>query len=324
LERLISRKLIMADHLFVFRGHRAVWAIALAILSLALLQPAGAQASGSLIQLPAAAQGAIDTALAQAYVPTVSVVSGTTVSVTVSPAPAAPPVVAPPAPAPASAVLPPNPPAVPSAPTGVPSIPLRSPAQVAPTVPAGVAQQIAGTKPAGAGGPVVVQPTPPAVVRRAAHPVARPDGRTARRSVTRASAPAPRTGPVGAPRVSATFPAETALAAQARHGSGPAVRAHRGAARDPVLRTHRLQRPASGPSSVAAGQWGPPVSASPPPGGAEGAATGGGGSAAGAATAALLALVGVGLLRALLPGLLALRRRPLRSALVVSALEHPG
>jgi len=60
-----------------------------------------------------------------------------------------------------------------------------------------------------------------------------------------------------------------------------------------------------------------------PPAGVEGA-TGGAGSAGGATAAALLTLVGICLMRALLPGLLALRIGPWRSALLVCRLERPG
>ena len=51
---------------------------------------------------------------------------------------------------------------------------------------------------------------------------------------------------------------------------------------------------------------------------------GAGGGAAGATAAALLALVGVCMLRALLPGLLGLGLAPARSALLVLRLERPG
>ena len=77
-------------------------------------------------------------------------------------------------------------------------------------------------------------------------------------------------------------------------------------------------------SAVTTSQVAPPVLAILPPGGAEGSAAGAGGGAAGATTAALLAIVGVFMLRALLPGLLGLGLAPARSALLDLRLERPG
>jgi hypothetical protein len=88
---------------------------------------------------------------------------------------------------------------------------------------------------------------------------------------------------------------------------------------------HVAEPPSPRPSTVTTtSQLAPPVSAILPPGGAEGSAAGAGGGAAGATAAALLALVGVCILRALLPGLLGLGLAPARSALLVMRLERPG
>ena len=65
-----------------------------------------------------------------------------------------------------------------------------------------------------------------------------------------------------------------------------------------------------------------PVSTSLPPAGAGAGGTGGG--VGGAPAAALLALAGLWLLSALLPGLLGLEIFPWRSALCALRLERPG
>lgn len=67
-----------------------------------------------------------------------------------------------------------------------------------------------------------------------------------------------------------------------------------------------------------------PESSSLPPGGAEGFATGAGGASPGAVASAVLALAGVALLTALLPGLLPLDVLPWRSAVLTLGLERPG
>ncbi len=68
----------------------------------------------------------------------------------------------------------------------------------------------------------------------------------------------------------------------------------------------------------------PPAPGVLPPGGAEGFASGAGGASAGATASAVLALAGVALLAALLPGLLALDVLPWRSGVFTLRLERPG
>ena len=130
-----------------------------------------------------------------------------------------------------------------------------------------------------------------------------------------ASPPSSAVGTCAARPRRASFTPSHATAARRRHATPRRLR---------TVTRHVAARPSRAVSTVTTPQLGPPVSASLPPGGAEGSAAGAGGGVAGATAAALLALVGVCMLRALLPGLLGLGLAPARSALLVSRLERPG
>jgi hypothetical protein len=104
------------------------------------------------------------------------------------------------------------------------------------------------------------------------------------------------------------------LSSTGSHRLGPVLR---------IVAVRRLEPQQGLADATADAPLTPPVSASLPPGGAVSPA-GGGGGAAGAAAAALLALAAVALLRALLPGLLAVDLLPWRSALLAFRLERPG
>ena len=177
------------------------------------------------------------------------------------------------------------------------------------------------------------RPNPPARARpdaslggqASAHRVSRPKGRRAgQRGLRRPARPAPtRPGPLAAVGARwAPVPPAHAVLVHAHHAT-----ASRAASR-PRSRSDGPRRLAARPSlavsTVSTPQLGPPVSGNLPPGGAEGSAAGVGGGVAGSAAAALLALVGVCMLRALLPGLLGLGLAPARSAFLVSRLERPG
>ncbi len=311
----------MADHLLAkFWG--LCGALTVALLTLALIVPAGAEASGpgldALSQLsnvvPAPAQAAVAAALAQVPSPSPSPV-GSVPSATVAiptPAPSTqtvgPSVATPAGSVPAVAVpVPPRPDTANSAPTiSVPTVSVRTTGK---------------------------RPNPPARARpdaslggqASAHRVSRPKGRRAgQRGLRSPARPAPpRPGPFAAVGARwAPVPPADAVLVHAHHAT--AARAPSSARRRSAGPRHLAARPSRAVSTVSTPQLGPPVPANLPPGGAEGAAAGVGGGVAGAAAVALLALVGVCMLRALLPGLLGLGLAPARSALLVSRLERPG
>ena len=311
----------MADHLLAkFRG--LCGALTVALLTLALIVPASAEASDpgldALSQLsnvvPAPAQAAVAAALAQVPSPSpVASVPSATVAIP-TPAPSTqtvgPTVATPAGNVPAVAVSvppPPRPDTANSAPTiSVPTVSVRTTGK---------------------------RPNPPARARpdaslggqASAHRVSRPKGRRAgQRGLRSPARPAPtRPGPLAAVGARwAPVPPAHAVLVHAQHAT--AARAPSRARRRSDGPRHLAARPSRAVSTVSTPQLGPPVPASLPPGGAEGAAAGVGGGVAGAAAVALLALVGVCMLRALLPGLLGLGLAPARSALLVSRLERPG
>jgi len=317
-----SQNLIMADHL-VTKSWGLYAALIAALLTLALIAPAGAEASGpgygALSQLssvvPGPAQAAVAAALAQ--VPSPPVVPAA--------APSPPPV----------AVATPTPTAPP------PAVPAPAAAAVVDSRAAQPAPQPASAVPT----PTVSVPTvsvhttgkrphPPAPARSGtslggqanAQRVSRPKGhRTGQRGRHRIAPPpaTPRRLAFAGPVRSAVLPPAHAVT---EHRSRSAVApAHHLDTRKASHGTRRVAEPPSRRSSaVTTSQLAPPVSAILPPGGAEGSAAGAAGGASGATAVALLALVGVCMLRALLPGLLGLGLAPARSALLVLRLERPG
>jgi hypothetical protein len=331
METLTSRSWIMADHLNG-KNWGLLGALATALLTVALIAPAGAEAaspgSGGLGQLaaivPAPAQSAVSAALSQ-----VPSANGTGASGV--PLPQAPPSV--------PVVTPPAPPPVPMA---VRSTPLPAPASPAPVAPA---PSPAGLVDAALSAPTRSVPRPDAVptVNAAPSPsiAARPDATVEghrpahRRAHPRAHDPAARLMSARPPALTRRAPVTRVLFAQpwspppvldgtSRRGAQPAAPARHADSRGGSGRGRHLPpRPSSPAVGVTTSQVALPLSAVLPPGGAEGGAAGAGGGAAGA-TAAVLALVGVCILRALLPGLLGLGLAPVQSALLVSRLERPG
>ncbi len=311
----------MADHLLAkFRG--LCGALTVALLTLVLIVPASAEGSSpgldALSQLsnvvPAPAQAAVAAALAQ--VPSPSPVESVPPAIVTIPTPAAstqtvgPPVATPAGNVPAVTVpvpAPPRPDTANSAPAiSVPTVSVRTtgkrlnpPARARPDVSLGG--------------------------QASAHRVSRPKGRRAGQRGLRSPARAAPTRPGPLAAVGARWvpvPPAHAVLVHAHHAT--AARAPFRASRRSDGPPRLAARPSRAVSTVSTPQLGPPVSANLPPGGAEGAAAGAGGGLAGAAAVALLALVGVCILRALLPGLLGLGLAPARSALLVSRLERPG
>jgi hypothetical protein len=313
----------MADHLVTkFWGLCPALIVALVTLALA---PAGAEASGpgssALSQLgsvvPAPAQAAVAAALAQ--VPSPPVV----------PAAPSPPHVAAPVTSPPPPDMPP-----PAAAAVVDAAAAARAAQPTPQPESGVSTATVSV-PRVSARTTGKRPHPPAPARSgtslggqaSAHRVSHPKGHRAgqRGRVHPARKPA-----VG--HRAATFAFATPVVSPLAH----AASAHRSRAASASARhidtrkashgkRHVAEPPSPRPSAVTTtSQLAPPVSAILPPGGAEGSAAGAGGGAAGATAAALLALVGVCILRALLPGLLGLGLAPARSALLDLRLERPG
>ncbi len=311
----------MADHLLAkFRG--LCGALTVALLTLALIVPAGAEASGpgldALSQLsnvvPAPAQAAVAAALAQVPSPSpVGSVPSATAAIP-TPAPSAQTV------GPSVATPAGN---VPAAAAAVPPPPRPDTANPAPTISVPtVAVRTTGKRP---NPPARARPDASLGGQASAHRVSRPKGRRAgQRGLRSPARPAPtRPGPLAAVAARwAPVPPAHAVLVHAHHAT--AARAPSRARRRSDGPRHLAARPSRAVSTVSTPQLGPPVSANLPPGGAEGAAAGVGGGVAGAAAVALLALVGVCMLRALLPGLLGLGLAPARSALLVSRLERPG
>ena len=311
----------MADHLLAkFRG--LCGALTVALLTLALIVPAGAEASGPGLDalgqvsnvVPAPAQAAVAAALAQVPSPSpVGSVPSATVAI--------------PTPAPSTQTVGPSvaTPAgnVPAVAVPVPPPPRPDTANSAPTISVPMVSVHTTGK----------RPNPPARARphaslggqASAHRVSRPKGRRAgQRGLRSPARPAPtRPGPLAAVGARwAPVPPADAVLVHAHHATAAPSPPH--ARRRSDSPRHLAARRSRAVSTVSTPQLVPPVSANLPPGGAEGAAAGVGGGVAGSAAVALLALVGVCMLRALLPGLLGLGLAPARSALLVSRLERPG
>jgi hypothetical protein len=316
-----SQNLIMADHL-VTKFWGLCGALTAALLTVALIAPAGAEASGNgaLSQLssavPAPAQAAVAAALA--HVPSTPVVPATpSRSPVPTPTPAPPP---PAVPSTAAASV------VDSAAAAVAARPARQPAGAIPTPTVSVPTVSVRT--------TGKRPNPPAPARSgsslggqaSAHRASRPKGhRTGQRGLLRPGRPSlVRRGPVAGGRAQWTLLPLT-HAVTDHPGRAAVAPARRLGTRKASHRTRHVAEPPSRRSSaVTTSQPAPPVLAILPPGGAEGSAAGAGGGGAGATAAALLALVGVYMLRALLPGLLGLGLAPARSALLDLRLERPG
>lgn len=340
----------MADHLLrKFRGLRGVGAMFVALVMLALIAPAGAEASGPgsgvLSQLsdvvPASAQSAVSAALSQ--VPSATSGGAAAVSVPAPSAPVVKPSASPslPSVAPSGAVPVPtiHLPTVQVPTVHVPAVhvPLWGPPSVVvqtPSAPVGTGPRpdVAAAVPALSLKPTrtTPNPRPPAVpdpFRRrhaSAHRLDHPQGHRgghidARGSARPAAAPlAPSAG------ASAPWSPVTLSLAPGRRGTQPVPPARHPDFGGPASRARHLSAQGSPPTSAVTNlQLGPPVPVSLAPGGAEGSAPGAAGGAAGA-TAAILALIGICMLRALSPGLLGLGLTPVRSALLVSRLERPG
>jgi hypothetical protein len=333
---LTSGKLIMADHLFRKSwGSRGAVALTLTVLAYLLIAPGQAQAAGPVPEpvpgvpsgvstvVPAAAQAAVTAALAQAS----AVQAAAAQAIPVPQAPAAPVATAPVAP------TAPEPPTASVSPAPVPPVPAAPRASSPPAVPAPAtaAAPSAGSQPAAvapaAPGATAAPGAPPATrsapgktagqrtVHRTPREPSRP-GRATRRAVVWHPLP----GVVTARRAT-PLPPPARLAMPTRSDVRPATHVHRDA--PPAGRTHRVVR-SGAIARVSAPPAQLPASPALPPAGVEGAAAGGPGGAAGATAAALLALVGICLMRALLPGRLALGLAPWQSAQLVCRLERPG
>jgi hypothetical protein len=322
----------MADHLIgKFWGLSG--ALVTALLTLALIVPAGAEAagpaSGALSQLatvvPAPAQSAVSAALSQ--VPSTSAAGAARVAVPDSPPSV--PVVVPPPPSPVPVVVRPAPQPAPANP--VPAVPSPAAAAAGQTVsvPTGsVAQPEAIVQAAqtGSNPSSAIRPDSALGGRTPAHRDPRPRAHRREGSARSAWAASTRQAPIAHTNAARPWSPVSALETTSRGGAQPAAPARRadprtaaGHARHPALPRSRPGAAMTTSPTVAV-----PLTSALPPGGGEGSAAGAGGAAAGAATAALLAIVGVCILRALLPGLLGLGLTPVQSALLVSRLERPG
>jgi len=322
----------MADHLIAkFWGLSG--ALVTALLTLALIAPAGAEAAGpgsaALSQLaalvPAPAQSAVSAALSQVSSASGAAASGTAmpespppVHVVVPPPPSVPALARPtPPPAPANPV--PVAPLPVPAPGGVAGLAVSVPAESVPRPDAAVQAALTEQNPSSTTRPdAALGGRTPAhrLAHRRAH---RHEG--APRSVSAAST---RQAPIA--RTTTTRPlSPLSVLEPSRRGTQPAAPARRGDSRSEFKRARHVAPPRSRPGvAVTAAPLAFPLSAALPPGGSEGSAAGAGGAAAGAAAATLLALFGLCILRALLPGLLGLGLAPARSAFLVSRLERPG
>ena len=318
-----GQNLIMADHLVTkFWGLCPVLIVALVTLALA---PAGAEASGpgssALSQLgsivPAPAQAAVAAAVAQVPSPSPPAVS------VASPPPATAPAPAPPPPAVSSTAAAS---VVDSAAAAVAARPVQQPASAIPTPTVSVPTVSVRT--------TGKRPNPPAPARSgsslggqaSAHRVSRPKGhRTGQRGLLRPGPPSLlRRGPVAWGRAQWTLLPLVHAVTDRASGAAVAPARRLGTRKASHRARHVAEPPSRRTSAVTTLQPAPPVLAILPPGGAEGSAAGAGGGAAGATAAALLAIVGVCILRALLPGLLGLGLAPARSALLDLRLERPG
>ena len=329
----------MADHVIAkFWGLSG--ALMTALLTLALIVPAGAEAvgpgSGALSQLaavvPAPAQSAVSAALAQVpsasgagasgvaqpeSPPSVPVVVPTPPPVHIPPPPPVHmPVVARPTPAPAPA----NP--APSIPVPAPWVDGQTVSAAAPSVPQPDALMQAAH--AGSNQPGAVRGDVPTGGQAPARRIAHPRAHRHQDSLTSVSTAWTRRAPVA--RFTAARPwSPVPVLETSRRGTQPAAPARRADSRSETgHRRHLVPQRSRQGFAVTTAPLAVPLSAAPPPGGADGSAAGAGGGAAGAAAAALLSLFGLCILRALLPGLLGLGLAPARSAFLVSRLERPG
>lgn len=323
----------MADHLIAkFWGLSG--ALMAALLTLALIVPTGAEAAGpgsaALSQLaavvPAPAQSAVSAALSQA--PSAS--GAGTGSVAVPDSPPSVPVVVPSPPPPTTVVAGPALPALPNSVSAAPSHALTPAGAVGQTVSVptqSVAQPDAVVQAAekGLNPSSTIRPDSATGGRTPAHRTAHPRAHHHAGSARSATAASTRQAPIAHTKAPRVWSPVSALGMTSRGGGQPAAPARRPYSRVESRRARHVAAPRSrSTAAITTPQAAPPVSAALPPGGAEGSAAGAGGAAAGAATAALLALVGVSILRALLPGLLGLGLTPVQSALLVSRLERPG
>lgn len=321
----------MADHLI-----RNLWgmlaALTTALLTLALIAPAGAQAaapvpgalSGIGAVVPPAAMNAASAALAQ-----VPSASGTGAQGGTQPgSPPSVPAVPPPALRSVPVVAPPTPQPVPANPA--PGAPLPSPAGAVEQSVSALSQSVPEPDTGQAGGTEstassTARPDRTPRGRTHAHRLAHPRAHHAAGAGTSAR-PAASTGraPFAQPPAARPLSPVPVLEATSRRGTQPAAPARHPRSRSESSRGHFLSRGSRPGGAVATSPVAIPLSAAPPPGGAEGSGAGAGGGAAGATAAALLALVGLCILRALSPGLLGLGLTPVQSALLVSRLERPG
>ena len=205
-----------------------------------------------------------------------------------------------------------SPPAVPAPPTAAAPSAGSQPAAVAPAAPGATAAPGAPPATRSAPGKTAGQRT----VHRTPREPSRP-GRATRRAVGWHPLPGVRTATRATP-----LPPLARPFLPTRSDVRPAAHVHRDAP-TPAGRTHRAVRPGA-IARVIAPPAQLPASPALPPAGVEGAAAGGPGGAAGATAAALLTLVGICLMRALLPGRLALGLAPWQSAQLVCRLERPG
>jgi hypothetical protein len=320
----------MADH--AFRKNWGPWsgvALTLAVLAYLLMAPVRAHADGlvpsvSTTVVPAAPQAAVTAAVAQA---------AAVQAVAAHAAPSAPAPVAPPPPPPVVSV--PRPPAVPLPSSSANATSGAQPQIVAVPAPDIPAATVIPVPNASAG-------TPASIGRKAVSGTRAPTGGATRfvpgraagqRAAHRAERKPPRPGRAtrgaGVRWPAFGVPAEraTVFSAAARYASTTRshLRLDRPVHRDapPAGRARKTTQSPPRTAVAAPPLQLPSLPSAPPPGGV-GAAAGGGGGATGATAAALLALVGICLMRALLPGRLALGLAPWRSALLVSRLERPG
>ena len=321
----------MADHL-IGKYLGLSGALVTALLTLALIAPAGAEAAGpgsaALSQLaalvPAPAQSAVSAALSR--VPSASGAAAPAVAVPESPPPVH--VVVPPPPS-VPVVARPTPPPAPANPASTAPLPVPAPAGIASLAVSVPAQSVPQPD---AAMQAAVTERPSSTPRLDAALGGRPPAhRLAHRRAHRhagsprsVSAASTRRAPIARPTAARPWSPVSVLETS-RRGTQPAAPARHADSRSESGRARHVAPPRSRPGvAVTTAPVVFPLSAALPPGGAEGSAAGAGGAAAGAAAAALLALFGLCILRALLPGLLGLGLAPARSAFLVSRLERPG
>jgi hypothetical protein len=331
----------MADHLIgKFWGLSG--ALVTALLSLALIVPSGASAAGpassALSQLanvvPAPAQSAVSAALS--HVPSASAAGAAGVAVPDSPPSV--PVVVPPPPPPVPVVVRPAPQPAPANAVAAAPSPVPAPAAAAaaaaaagqtvsvPTQSVAQPEAVVQAAQTGSNPPSTIRPESALGGRAPARRDARPRAHRHEGSPRSASAASTRQAPIVHTDAARPWSPVSALETASRGDAQPAAPARRADPRAEAGHARHLAPPRSRPRAVmtTSPTIALPLTSALPPGGGEGSAAGAGGAAAGAATAALLAIVGVCILRALLPGLLGLGLTPVQSALLVSRLERPG